>query len=151
MATRNARGRKNETQIRALLDDWANALRAKDAERVMSLYAADLVQFDLAPPLKQAGENAVDKKGLAKWFSSFQGPIGYEIRDLSITASDDLAFCHSLNRLSGRKAAGEEVDVWLRATACFRRIAQQWRITHWHESVPFYMDGSYRAAVDLKP
>jgi len=24
-------------------------------------------------------------------------------------------------------------------------------VTHEHVSVPFYMDGSYRAAVDLKP
>jgi hypothetical protein len=24
-------------------------------------------------------------------------------------------------------------------------------VTHEHMSVPFYMDGSYRAAVDLKP
>jgi ketosteroid isomerase-like protein len=27
----------------------------------------------------------------------------------------------------------------------------EWRIVHDHSSVPFYMDGSYRAAVDLKP
>lgn len=26
-----------------------------------------------------------------------------------------------------------------------------WRIAHRHESVPFYMDGSNRAAVDLTP
>jgi ketosteroid isomerase-like protein len=140
-----------EAQIRALLNDWANALRSKDAEAVMSHYAADLVLFDLAPPLKYAGANALDKKALEKWFSSFQASIGYEIRDLNITAGDNVAFCHSLNRLTGRKTGGEEVDVWLRATVCFRRIAGKWTITHWHESVPFYMDGSYKAAVDLKP
>jgi PhnB protein len=26
-----------------------------------------------------------------------------------------------------------------------------WKIVHEHSSTPFYMDGSYRAAVDLKP
>jgi ketosteroid isomerase-like protein len=34
---------------------------------------------------------------------------------------------------------------------CLRKTNGQWRIVHDHSSVPFYMDGSYRAAVDLKP
>jgi len=146
MTTENTKT-NHEAEIRALLNDWTNALRSKDAEGVMSHYAADLVQFDLAPPLKYV----LDKKTLEKWFSSFQGSIGYEIRDLNITADDNVAFCHSLNRLSGRRTAGDKFDVWQRATVCFRRIEGKWTITHWHESVPFYMDGSYKAAVDLKP
>ena len=36
-------------------------------------------------------------------------------------------------------------------TLLSRKIRGDWRIVHQHESVPFYMDGSYRAAVDLKP
>ena len=39
----------------------------------------------------------------------------------------------------------------VRVTACHRKINGKWLITHEHVSVPFYMDGSYRAAVDLKP
>ena len=38
-----------------------------------------------------------------------------------------------------------------RMTACYRKISGRWLITHEHVSVPFYMDGSYKAAVDLKP
>jgi PhnB protein len=53
--------------------------------------------------------------------------------------------------MSGTKTDGEKVDMWLRETFCFRRLGGQWKITHQHESVPFYMDGSYKAAVDLKP
>ena len=36
-------------------------------------------------------------------------------------------------------------------TDCYRKIDDTWLVTHKHASVPFYMDGSYRAAVDLKP
>ncbi len=72
-------------------------------------------------------------------------------RDLRITADEDVAFCHSLNRMSGVKTDGEKADMWLRETICFRKIDGKWKITHEHESVPFYMDGSYKAAVDLKP
>jgi ketosteroid isomerase-like protein len=38
-----------------------------------------------------------------------------------------------------------------RSTVCFRKIAGEWMVVHEHSSVPFYMDGSYRAAVDLQP
>jgi PhnB protein len=43
------------------------------------------------------------------------------------------------------------MDIWIRATVCLRRIEGEWKIAHEHTSVPFYMDGSARAAVDLKP
>jgi ketosteroid isomerase-like protein len=39
----------------------------------------------------------------------------------------------------------------VRATVGLRRIGGRWQVTHEHSSVPFYMDGSYRAAVDLQP
>ena len=123
-------------------------MRAKNADGVMAHYAPDSVTFDLAPPLISTG---ADAKGLQAWFATWPGPIGYEIRDLNITAGDDAAFCHSLNRLSGTKTDGEKADVWFRQTLCFRKIGGEWKIAHQHESVPFYMDGSYLAAVDLKP
>ena len=56
-----------------------------------------------------------------------------------------------LAHLTGTKKDGEKIDVWLRSTTGLRRIAGAWKITHQHTSVPFYMDGSYKAAVDLKP
>lgn len=62
-----------------------------------------------------------------------------------------MAFSYSLNRLTGKRTTGEEVDVWVRATVCFRKIDGQWKVAHEHVSVPFYMDGSFRAAVDLTP
>ena len=141
----------DEARIRALVDDWANALRAKDADGVASHYAADNVMFVLAPPLQYTRDNSPGKKGVEQWFSSFRGPIGYEIRDLNITAGDNVAFCHSLNRVSAEKIEGEKTDMWFRETICFRKIGHKWKITHQHESVPFYMDGSARAAIDLKP
>jgi uncharacterized protein (TIGR02246 family) len=139
-----------EAQIYALIDAWAQAIRAKDVNGVISHYVADIVTFDLAPPLQYVGAEAL-RKNLQEWFATFRGPVGYEMRDLSITASDDVAFCHSRNRISGTRTNGEETDVWVRATVCYRKIDGKWLVTHEHASVPFYMDGSYRAAVDLKP
>jgi len=141
----------DETEIHLLIDDWAKALRNKDADGIVSHYAAHSVMFVMAPPLQYTSNNSPGKNGIEEWFATWDGPIGYEIRDVKITASEDVAFSHSLNRMSGTKTDGEKVDMWLRETFCFRRLGGQWKITHQHESVPFYMDGSYKAAVDLKP
>ncbi len=55
-------------------------------------------------------------------------------------------------RLSrGTKEGGEAVDLWFRNTLCLKRTSDGWRIVREHASVPFYMDGSLRAAVDLTP
>jgi ketosteroid isomerase-like protein len=33
----------------------------------------------------------------------------------------------------------------------FRKVGGRWLIAHEHASVPLYMDGSEKAAIDLKP
>lgn len=139
-----------EAQIRQLIDRWAESLRSKDVNAVMSHYAPDIVAFDLAPPLQYRGAGTY-RKNWEAWFPTFRGSIGYEIRDLSIAASDDVAFCHSFNRITGSRTDDEKTDVWVRATFCCRKIDGKWKIVHEHQSVPFYMDGSYRAALDLTP
>ena len=83
-------------------------------------------------------------------FSSFQGPIGYEIHDLNITVGDDVAFAHSLNRLSGTMNNGQKTDLWLRSTACFRKINGKWLIVHTQVSVPVDLEHG-KAVLDLKP
>ena len=149
MTTRNARA-IDETEIRQLMDGWARALRAKDVNGVMSHHAPDILSFDLAPPLQYSGAD-VYRKSLEEWFLTFRGPVGYDIRDLRITAGEDVAFCHSLNRISGARTNGEETDVWVRATVCFRKIGGQWMATHEHLSVPFEMEPPFKASLDLKP
>ena len=140
-----------EARIRAVIDTWASAMRAKNADGLVSQYAADNAKFILAPPLQYTKDNPFGKKDLEEWFSSFQGPIDYEHRNLSIGTGDDVAFCHSLNRMRATTTKGAKVDLWFRQTLGFRKIDGQWKIAYEHSSVPFYMDGSYKAAVDLKP
>ncbi len=139
----------DEAQIRACLDDWAKALRAKDVREVMSHYTPDLLAFDLAPPLQHRAEEY--RRGFEEWFPTFVGPIGHETRDLRITIGDDVAFAHGLNRITGTRTNGPATDIWVRATLCFRKVDGRWLIAHEHISVPFYMDGSFRASVDLRP
>jgi PhnB protein len=143
--------KSSEAEIRALIDSHANALRAKDAKAVLSHYAPGVMTFDLAPPLMHAGSEADGVKALESWFATWQGPLGCETRDFSITTEGDLALGYGFVRIHGTKVGGERNDLWARQTLGLRRIAGAWKIMHEHTSVPFYMDGSYKAAIDLKP
>lgn len=138
-------------RIRALLERQAKAIHDKDADAALAPYAPDAVRFDLAPPLATAGPRARSRPDLEAWFATWDGPIGFDLRDLGITVGGDLAFCHGFVRISGTKTDGERVAVWARSTVCLRRTGGAWWIVHEHTSVPFYMDGSLKAAVDLQP
>ena len=141
---------KEEARLSELTNSWVAALRAKDVDALMSHYEPDVRLYDLAPPLRYRGADAY-RKNWEEWFASFQGPVGYEIHNLSVSVGNDIAFSTSINRISGARTTGEQTDVWVRATVCYRKRDNQWWVAHEHISVPFYMDGSFKAAIDLKP
>jgi ketosteroid isomerase-like protein len=144
-------GTTAQEQIRALLNDRAAAITTRDADRAVAGYAPGVVSFGLAPPLRYAGDEVRDPTGIEGWFQTWDGPIGYDIGEPVIEAGDDVAFCHGLTRMTGTKTDGERVDLWFRSTVGLRRTTAGWQITHEHDSTPFYMDGSGRAATDLRP
>jgi uncharacterized protein (TIGR02246 family) len=146
MAIQNA---TDEANIRQRMDRWVQALRTMDLEGVMSLYAEDMVSFDFVPPLRHVGAKAKENNW-ANAFAMYQRPLGYEIRDLTLTLGDDVAFGHSLNRVSGRRKNGNRTDFWLRWTACFRKIDGNWLIAHDQVSVPVDPE-SGRAFLNLEP
>jgi ketosteroid isomerase-like protein len=84
--------------------------------------------------------------------ATFDGPVQLEHRDPQVTASGDLALVHALTRMTATPAgAPESFSFWYRSTFGLRRIDSEWRIVHQHDSTPFHMDGSFRAAVELEP
>jgi PhnB protein len=141
----------HEAEIRALIEARAAALRRKDAEGFVARQAADYALHSLYSMGSRLAADQASIEDVDGWFATWDGPIGYELRDLDIAADGAVAFCHGFARMSGTKTDGETVDLWFRLTLGLRRAAEGWTIVHEHESVPFYMDGSLRAAVDLKP
>ena len=141
----------SQNLIHKLLEDWSEAMRAKDAEAASRLLAPQDVEFSLAPPLQNKLTPEEFALQLRAWFATFKGSLGFEVRDLRIVAGDTAAFSHGLCHLSGMKHSGEVIDVWFRKTVGFCKHGDDWKIAHEHDSVPFYMDGSDRAATDLNP
>ena len=136
-----------ESEIRELIDARAKAIREKNANAILSTYAPDVVMYNLAPPLQTRGP---DRKMLETWFASYQGAMGCEKRDLNISASDSVAFCNYLFRITGTSTEGKAEDMWVRATLGFNKTGGQWLITHEHNSEPFDMQ-TFKALLDLKP
>jgi ketosteroid isomerase-like protein len=138
-----------EAELRALIDARGDAVRRKDIAALMASVAPDTLSFDVVDPLQYTGA-AGTRKRAEEWFANFASPIGYEFRDLSITASGDVAFAHCLTRVHGTTVGGDALDMWLRSTTCFRRIDGKWLVTHEHNSVPFDT-ATGKASLGLQP
>ena len=138
----------DEAAIRQLIDTLAEAVRAKDLDRMSRIFAPDIVSYDIEPPLRHVGAGA---KG-SNWTRVFGAyrRLGYEVRELAVTVGGDVAFVHSLNRLSGTLTDGRQTATWVRWTGCFRKLDGDWRIAHDHVSVPLDLP-SGKALLDLEP
>lgn len=138
-----------QSEVHALLEEWSEAIRSRDIDRLMALYAPQSVYFDVVPPLQFSGSAAI-RQNFLRWFAAWQSAIGQDIRDLTISASGDVAFASMLIRTSGTLKNGHDVGYWVRATVCCHRTDHCWVMTHEHISLP--VDPASRSAVmDLEP
>ena len=48
----------DEAVIRELIEDWAKAVRAKDFDRILAHHSAEVLMFDVPPPLESKGIEA---------------------------------------------------------------------------------------------
>lgn len=136
----------DRTEIEALFRQLERAHVDHDADAIVAAYAPDALIYDLAPPL---GRRGMSRDSVAAWLAGWDGPIAIDARDVVLTVEGKLAYVSALQRMRGRQG-GVAQDMWYRMTACLRKTGGRWRIAHEHTSVPFYMDGSDRAAVDLE-
>lgn len=136
-------------EIRALLDRRGAAAGAKDIDLLLSVFSPDIVYFDIVPPLRYTGLDALRER-FTDWFGRWQGPIGQQLRDVEVLMSGDVAAAHMLVRASGTMANGIEVDYWVRVTDICRRTDDGWRITHEHVSLPIDM-ATRTVVMDLAP
>jgi ketosteroid isomerase-like protein len=138
-----------EAQIRQQINKIAEGIRAQDLEGLERLYTADVVSFDVEPPLQHVGV-AAKMKNWSNVFTFFQDAT-YEVRDLELSVGDDVAFGHCFGRLSGILRNGTATSgMWVRATFCFQQVDGNWLIAHDQVSVPLDM-ASGKGLTDLEP
>ena len=95
----------DQAAIRAMFGDRTNALFGKVADLAVKHIAADVVSYDLDPPLQHVGP---DKAALQKWFDTWDGPIGWAMGDLTVEVGGDVAFAYGLGHMTGTKKDGDE-------------------------------------------
>lgn len=140
---------QDEAELRRHIERIIDAIGAKDPDALRQLYAADVVSFDVEPPLQHVG---IDAK-LRNWINAFAvfDRLSYEVRELQFAVGDDVAFGHGFGRLSGVLQNGATTPgMWVRVSYGFRRIDGRWSLVHDHVSVPFDVTTG-KGVADLEP
>ena len=109
--------------VREVIDAIADGVRRKDVEAMLAHCAPEIVAFDLLPPFKHEGIDAV-RRSWSEGLGMTESP-DYSERDRTIVAGADVALVHSINSFGGRE---------LRSTLGLRKIGGQWKVVHQHVS-----------------
>lgn len=59
-----------------------------------------------------------------------------DIREMNITAGEDVAFVTALMHCAGTQASGDKSELEFRLTIGLRKIGSQWTVMHEHHSIP---------------
>jgi ketosteroid isomerase-like protein len=125
-------------QLQTLEKRVAAAFNNKDVDALMSAYASgeSLFVFDVVgPPGVHVGWDAY-RDAFQKMFAAISGPLKFTMSDLDIQVSGDIAFGHSLQRISGVHAMdGKHFDYTVRVTDVYRSMGGKWLIVHEHVSL----------------
>lgn len=135
--------------IKAVLESWQQAVVDEDLDKIMSHYSESIVSFDAVKVLQVTGKSNYTEH----WKYCMQlcgGGIIFEIHQLNIQSSGELAFCHYLSRCGSVQDFGKENIGWMRATVCLKLELGHWKIVHEHYSSPFDPE-SGKAIFDAQP
>ncbi|WGF86227.1 YybH family protein [Marinivivus vitaminiproducens] len=125
-----------DTDVRALIDAWLDAVRVRDVPRIMACYAPDVRAFDAVGKLQFRGRDAYGEHWQA-CMTMCNGTMIFEIDELEIAADASLALVHYVCRCGAVMEDGEEKSGWMRATVACSKASGRWLITHDHFSAPF--------------
>lgn len=140
---------KAEQQIRDLVSQYVSAVRMKDVKRIAALYTDDVLAFDAIMALQFKGKEAY----MAHWQTCMgfaKGEMHFEVHQLAVAATGQLAFNHSVNMCGCTNEQGELQTSWMRCTQCWRKTADGWKIAHEHFSAPFDVENG-QALFNLQP
>ena len=126
---------QDEDAIRELVENWANAVRRKDLTAILVSHSANILMFDVPPPLASKGIEAY-RKTWDLFFSWASDPVVFDISEIDITPGDDVAFVTALMRCAGTERNGQAIELDFRLTIGLRKIDSRWIVVHEHHSIP---------------
>src|SRR5258707_200246 len=116
-------GRTAESQIKAIIEAWADAVRRHDVPAILAHHEPDIVMFDLPPPLQCKGLAAYEQT----WdllFRYHKPGTAFDVEELTITAGQDVAFAVAIMRCGPNSSSNPaDKDGFLfRLTICLRKV-----------------------------
>jgi len=121
---------------------YAAAVRAKDVEAFLALYADDVRSFDLWGAWSYDGKDAL-RAMVEEWFGSLGTDVTVvEFDEARSEVGEDVAGVSAFVTFRGVSAAGEELrSMNNRLTWILRRDGDGWKIAHEHTSAPVGDEG----------
>jgi ketosteroid isomerase-like protein len=127
--------RRDETLIRDLIEAWAAAVRRKDVAGILRNRSANVLMFDVPPPLKLQGIDAYCHSW-DMFFSWSREPVTFDVTEMHVTVGSDVAFAAALMRCAGVEPGGDTIEMDFRLTVGLQKIDEKWVVTHEHHSIP---------------
>ena len=125
-----------ESEIRALIRGWADAVHSGDMDRVLADHADDIVMFDVPPP--DDGIRGIDayRETWPPFFKWQAGGSRFEIVELEVEAGENVAWARALLICGTDEDMKRIPEQRLRLTLGLRREDGHWIVAHEHHSFP---------------
>ena len=127
---------EDERAVRALISEWARAVREGDMEGVLADHAEDIVMFDVLPPSAGVRGIAAYRETWPPVFEWQAAGSSFDIVSLEVTAGEDVAFAHALLRCGTEEELRQDPANHLRLTVGLRKRDGRWVVAHEHHSFP---------------
>jgi ketosteroid isomerase-like protein len=94
-----------ESEIKALIEAWADAVRRHDLPAILAHHDDDIVMFDVPPPLQSRGL-AEYKKTWDLFFAYHQPGQAFDVEELQMCVGDTIAFAVAIMRCGSATVSG---------------------------------------------
>ena len=125
-----------EIAIRKLLEEWTRLTREGPQDEILKNHSDNVLIYDVLPPLKYETAAAY-RASWDEWQPDTQGNMQFELEDVKVTASPEVAYAHGLLQCGGTLPDGKAFQDTVRATFCLRKTGGGWKVFHQHISKPF--------------
>ena len=125
-----------EIAIRKLLEEWTRLTREGPQDEILKNHSDNVLIYDVLPPLKYESAAAY-RASWDEWQPDAQGDMQFELEDVKVTASPEVAYAHGLLQCGGTLPNGKAFQDTVRATFCLRKTNGGWKVFHQHISKPY--------------
>jgi uncharacterized protein (TIGR02246 family) len=125
-----------ETEIRRLIEVWADAVHEGDLDGVLRDHADDIVMFDVPPPYEGVRGIEAYRETWPPFFEWQAQGATFDIESLEVAVGGTIAYAFALLRCGTPEEHRRRPENRLRLTLGLRKEGGRWVVAHEHHSFP---------------